>query len=142
MSKLQVDILESKSGIGLTCTPAELFYQRAFAWAAIDYPVTNTYSIDQSFNISAVTFEQTGRILFTFENAAANDKYIVVGMSGPGNNDTNTNLILTIQPDLRPNGSSGITTTHFAVRNNTLDLTSGQAATDRDYTAVAVFGGF
>lgn len=142
MSKLQVDILESKSGIGLTCTPAELFYQRAFAWAAVDYPEANTYSIDQSFNISAVTFEQSGRVLFTFENAAANDKYIVLGMSGPGNNDVNTNLILNIQPELRPNGSSGITTTHFAIRNNTLDLTSGQAPSDRDYTAVAVFGGF
>ncbi len=127
MSKLQVDILESKSGIGLTCTPAELFHQRAFAWAAIDYPVT---------------FESTGRMLFTFENAAANDKYIVLGMSGPGNTDANTNLVLNIQPGLRPNGSSGLTTTHFAVRNNTLQLTSGQDPTDRDYTAVAVFGGF
>lgn len=142
MSKLQVDILESKSGIGLTCTPAELFHQRAFAWAAIDYPEANTYSIDQSFNISAVTFESTGRMLFTFENAAANDKYIVLGMSGPGNNDSNPNLVLNIQPGLRPNGSSGLTTTHFAVRNNTLQLTSGQDPTDRDYTAVAVFGGF
>ena len=142
MSKLQVDILESKSGIGLTCTPAELFHQRAFAWAAIDYPQAGTYSIDQSFNISAVTYEQSGRILFTFENAAANDKYIVLGMTGPGNNDANTNLVLQIQPDLRPNGSSGLTTTHFSVRNNTASTTSGQEPSDRDYTAVVVFGGF
>ena len=142
MSKLQVDILESKSGIGLTCTPAELFYQRAFAWAAVDYPVAETYSIDQSFNIIAVTFEQSGRVLFTFENAAANDKYIVLGMTGPGNNDANTNLVLQIQPELRPNGSSGLTTTHFAIRNNSVSTTSGQTPQDRDYTAVAVFGGF
>ena len=136
MSKLQVDILESKSGIGLTCTPAELFYQRAFAWAAVDYPVADTYSIDQSFNIIAVTFEQSGRVLFTFENAAANDKYIVLGMTGPGNNDANTNLVLQIQPELRPNGSSGLTTTHFAIRNNSVSTTSGQTPQD------AVFGGF
>ena len=142
MSKLQVDILESKSGIGLTCTPAELFYQRAFAWAAVDYPVADTYSIDQSFNIIAVTFEQSGRVLFTFENAAANDKYIVLGMTGPGNNDANTNLVLQIQPELRPNGSSGLTTTHFAIRNNSVSTTSRQTPQDRDYTAVAVFGGF
>ena len=132
MSKLQVDILESKSGIGLTCTPAELFYQRAFAWAAVDYPVADTYSIDQSFNIIAVTFEQSGRVLFTFENAAANDKYIVLGMTGPGNNDANTNLVLQIQPELRPNGSSGLTTTHFAIRNNSVSTTSGQTPQDRD----------
>ena len=145
MSKLQVDLLESKSGIGMTCTPDELFYQRAFAWATVNYDgiTLNEYDIDESHNIIAATFEQSGRITFTFENNAINTKYIILGMAGPGNDDgVTTGTCITIQPNMKPDGSSGLTTSSFHIRVLTINSAGSNSTSDRDYVAVAVFGGF
>ena len=147
MSKLQVDILESKSGIGLTCAPSDLFYQRAFAWATINHADSdssvNMNGIDESFNISAMVNDATGRYTFFFDTNAINTKYIVLGSSGPGNNDSMTpgGSVLTVQVEQRADGSSGLTTTNFSIRNNT-KASGANSASARDYISVVVFGGF
>ena len=147
MSKLQVDILESKSGIGLTCAPSDLFYQRAFAWATINHADSdssvNMNGIDESFNISAMVNDATGRYTFFFDTNAINTKYIVLGSSGPGNNDSMTpgGSVLTVQVEQRADGSSGLTTTYFSIRNNT-KASGSNSASARDYISVVVFGGF
>ena len=84
MSKLQVDVLESKSGIGLTCAPADLFYQRAFAWCAfhgnlVTSGTPDLTGVDETFNISAVVEDATGLYTFFFYTNAINTKYIVLG---------------------------------------------------------------
>lgn len=140
MSKLQVDILESKSGIGLTCTPDDLFYQRAFAWCAFSGGAS--LRIDGSFNISAVTDESDGRYLCTFDNNAINNKYIVLGSSGVGNNDSNADIMLSVHLNQRPSGASGCTTSSFSVNNMSYTDGGTQASAARDYVCVVVFGGF
>ena len=147
MSKLQVDTLESKSGIGLTCAPSDLFYQRAFAWATINHfdsdSSVNMNGIDESFNISAMVNDATGRYTFFFDTNAINTKYIVLGSSGPGNSDSMTpgGSVLTVQVEQRADGSSGLTTTNFSIRNNT-KASGANSASARDYISVVVFGGF
>ena len=147
MSKLQVDTLESKSGIGLTCAPSDLFYQRAFAWATMNHfdsdSSVNMDGIDESFNISAMVNDATGRYTFFFDTNAINTKYIVLGSSGPGNNDSMTpgGSVLTVQVEQRADGSSGLTTTYFSIRNNT-KASGANSASARDYISVVVFGGF
>lgn len=147
MSNLQVDLIESKSGIGLTCTPDELFYQRAFAWCTFHGNLATSAQdltgVDEFFNISAVVNDAVGLYTFFFDTNAINTKYIVLGSAGPGNNDTVTpgETLLTVQPERRNDGSSGLTTTNFSIRNNTLS-SSGNSASSRDYISVIVFGGF
>ena len=147
MSKLQVDVLESKSGIGLTCAPADLFYQRAFAWATMTSDHADSSSnmdgIDESFNISAMVEDSTARYTFFFDTNAINNKYIVLGSSGPGNTDTITpgNKVLTVKCEERVGGASGLTTTNFSIRNLTLEGGSNSPQ-NRDYISVVVFGGF
>lgn len=147
MSNLQVDLIESKSGIGLTCTPDELFYQRAFAWCTFHGNLATSAQdltgVDEFFNISAVVNDAVGLYTFFFDTNAINTKYIVLGSAGPGNSDTTTpgGTVLTVQPERRNDGSSGLTTTNFSIRNNTLS-SSGNSASSRDYISVIVFGGF
>ena len=148
MSKLQVDVLESKSGIGLTCAPADLFYQRAFAWCTVHGNLVTSGTpdltgVDESFNISAVVEDATGLYTLFFDTNAINTKYIVLGSSGPGNNDSMTpgGSVLTVQVEQRADGSSGLTTTYFSIRNNT-KASGANSASARDYISVVVFGGF
>ena len=147
MSKLQVDVLESKSGIGLTCAPADLFYQRAFAWCAFHgnlvTSATDLTGVDESFNISAVVEDAIGLYTFFFDTNAINTKYIVLGSAGVGNNDSSTpgGTVMTVQVERRNDGSSGLTTGNFSIRNNSL-ASGTNSASSRDYIAVVVFGGF
>ena len=148
MSKLQVDVLESKSGIGLTCAPADLFYQRAFAWCTIHGNLVTSGTpdltgVDESFNISAVVEDATGLYTFFFDTNAINTKYIVLGSAGVGNNDSSTagGTVMTVQVERRNDGSSGLTTGNFSIRNNSL-ASGTNSASSRDYIAVVVFGGF
>ena len=148
MSKLQVDVLESKSGIGLTCAPADLFYQRAFAWCTIHGNLVTSGTpdltgVDESFNISAVVEDATGLYTFFFDTNAINTKYIVLGSAGVGNNDSSTpgGTVMTVQVERRNDGSSGLTTTNFSIRNNSL-ASGTNSASSRDYISVIVFGGF
>ena len=148
MSKLQVDVLESKSGIGLTCAPADLFYQRAFAWCTIHGNLVTSGTpdltgVDESFNISAVVEDATGLYTFFFDTNAINTKYIVLGSAGPGNNDSSTpgGTVMTVQVERRNDGSSGLTTGNFSIRNNSL-ASGSNSASSRDYISVIVFGGF
>ena len=148
MSKLQVDVLESKSGIGLTCAPADLFYQRAFAWCAfhgnlVTSGTPDLTGVDESFNISAVVEDATGLYTFFFDTNAINTKYIVLGSAGVGNNDTSTagGTVMTVQVERRNDGSSGLTTGNFSIRNNSL-ASGTNSASSRDYISVIVFGGF
>ena len=127
MSKLQVDVLESKSGIGLTCAPADLFYQRAFAWCAfhgnlVTSGTPDLTGVDETFNISAVVEDATGLYTFFFDTNAINTKYIVLGSAGVGNNDSSTagGTVMTVQVERRNDGSSGLTTGNFSIRNNIL----------------------
>ena len=148
MSKLQVDVLESKSGIGLTCAPADLFYQRAFAWCAfhgnlVTSGTPDLTGVDESFNISAVVEDATGLYTFFFDTNAINTKYIVLGSAGVGNNDSSTagGTVMTVQVERRNDGSSGLTTGNFSIRNNSL-ASGTNSASSRDYISVIVFGGF
>ena len=148
MSKLQVDVLESKSGIGLTCAPADLFYQRAFAWCTIHGNLVTSGTpdltgVDESFNISAVVEDALGLYTFFFDTNAINTKYIVLGSAGVGNNDSSTagGTVMTVQVERRNDGSSGLTTGNFSIRNNSL-ASGTNSASSRDYIAVVVFGGF
>ena len=148
MSKLQVDVLESKSGIGLTCAPADLFYQRAFAWCTIHGNLVTSGTpdltgVDESFNISAVVEDALGLYTFFFDTDAINTKYIVLGSAGVGNNDSSTagGTVMTVQVERRNDGSSGLTTGNFSIRNNSL-ASGTNSASSRDYIAVVVFGGF
>ena len=148
MSKLQVDVLESKSGIGLTCAPADLFYQRAFAWCTIHGNLVTSGTpdltgVDESFNISAVVEDATGLYTFFFDTNAINTKYIVLGSAGVGNNDSSTpgGTVMTVQVERRNDGSSGLTTGNFSIRNNSL-ASGSNSASSRDYISVIVFGGF
>lgn len=148
MSKLQVDVLESKSGIGLTCAPADLFYQRAFAWCTIHGNLVTSGTpdltgVDESFNISAVVEDATGLYTFFFDTNAINTKYIVLGSAGVGNNDSSTpgGTVMTVQVERRNDGSSGLTTTYFSIRNNS-KASGTNSASSRDYISVIVFGGF
>ena len=148
MSKLQVDLLESKSGIGMTCTPDDLFYQRAFAWCAfhgnlVTSGTPDLTGVDESFNISAVVEDATGLYTFFFDTNAINTKYIVLGSAGVGNNDSSTagGTVMTVQVERRNDGSSGLTTGSFSIRNNSL-ASGTNSASSRDYISVIVFGGF
>ena len=148
MSKLQVDVLESKSGIGLTCAPADLFYQRAFAWCTIHGNLVTSGTpdltgVDESFNISAVVEDALGLYTFFFDTNAINTKYIVLGSAGVGNNDSSTagGTVMTVQVERRNDGSSGLTTGNFSIRNNSL-ASGTNSASSRDYISVIVFGGF
>ena len=148
MSKLQVDVLESKSGIGLTCAPADLFYQRAFAWCAfhgnlVTSGTPDLTGVDETFNISAVVEDATGLYTFFFDTNAINTKYIVLGSAGVGNNDSSTagGTVMTVQVERRYDGSSGLTTGNFSIRNNSL-ASGTNSASSRDYISVIVFGGF
>ena len=148
MSKLQVDVLESKSGIGLTCAPADLFYQRAFAWCTIHGNLVTSGTpdltgVDEAFNISAVVEDALGLYTFFFDTDAINTKYIVLGSAGVGNNDSSTagGTVMTVQVERRNDGSSGLTTGNFSIRNNSL-ASGTNSASSRDYIAVVVFGGF
>jgi len=148
MSKLQVDVLESKSGIGLTCAPADLFYQRAFAWCAfhgnlVTSGTPDLTGVDETFNISAVVEDATGLYTFFFDTNAINTKYIVLGSAGVGNNDSSTagGTVMTVQVERRNDGSSGLTTGNFSIRNNSL-ASGTNSASSRDYISVIVFGGF
>ena len=148
MSKLQVDVLESKSGIGLTCAPADLFYQRAFAWCTIHGNLVTSGTpdltgVDETFNISAVVEDATGLYTFFFDTNAINTKYIVLGSAGVGNNDSSTagGTVMTVQVERRNDGSSGLTTGSFSIRNNSL-ASGTNSASSRDYISVIVFGGF
>ena len=148
MSKLQVDVLESKSGIGLTCAPADLFYQRAFAWCTIHGNLVTSGTpdltgVDEAFNISAVVEDTLGLYTFFFDTNAINTKYIVLGSAGVGNNDSSTagGTVMTVQVERRNDGSSGLTTGNFSIRNNSL-ASGTNSASSRDYIAVVVFGGF
>ena len=148
MSKLQVDVLESKSGIGLTCAPADLFYQRAFAWCAfhgnlVTSGTPDLTGVDETFNISAVGEDATGLYTFFFDTNAINTKYIVLGSAGVGNNDSSTagGTVMTVQVERRNDGSSGLTTGSFSIRNNSL-ASGTNSASSRDYISVIVFGGF
>lgn len=148
MSKLQVDVLESKSGIGLTCAPADLFYQRAFAWCTIHGNLVTSGTpdltgVDETFNISAVVEDATGLYTFFFDTNAINTKYIVLGSAGVGNNDSSTagGTVMTVQVERRNDGSSGLTTGNFSIRNNSL-ASGTNSASSRDYISVIVFGGF
>ena len=147
MSNLQVDLLESKSGIGLTCTPGELFYQRAFAWCTFHGNLATSAQdltgVDEFFNISAVVNDATGKYTFFFDTNAINTKYIILGSAGPGNTGSLTagSTVLTVQPERRNDGLSGLTTTNFSIRNNTLSG-GANSASSRDYISVIVFGGF
>ena len=143
MSKLQVDVLESKSGIGLTCAPADLFYQRAFAWCAfhgnlVTSGTPDLTGVDETFNISAVVEDATGLYTFFFDTNA-----IVLGSAGVGNNDSSTagGTVMTVQVERRNDGSSGLTTGNFSIRNNSL-ASGTNSASSRDYISVIVFGGF
>ena len=148
MSNLQVDLLESKSGIGLTCTPGELFYQRAFAWCSFHGNLATSGTpdltgVDEFFNISAIVEDSLGLYTFFFDTNAINTKYIVLGSAGPGNTGTITagDAVLTVQVERRNDGSSGLTTTNFSIRNNTLSG-GANSVSSRDYISVIVFGGF
>lgn len=148
MSKLQVDVLESKSGIGLTCAPADLFYQRAFAWCTIHGNLVTSGTpdltgVDEAFNISAVVEDALGLYTFFFDTNAINTKYIVLGSAGVGNNDSSTagGTVMTVQVERRNDGSSGLTTGNFSIRNNSL-ASGTNSASSRDYISVIVFGGF
>ena len=148
MSKLQVDVLESKSGIGLTCAPADLFYQRAFAWCTIHGNLVTSGTpdltgVDEAFNISAVVEDAIGLYTFFFDTNAINTKYIVLGSAGVGNNDSSTagGTVMTVQVERRNDGSSGLTTGNFSIRNNSL-ASGTNSASSRDYISVIVFGGF
>ena len=148
MSKLQVDVLESKSGIGLTCAPADLFYQRAFAWCTIHGNLVTSGTpdltgVDEAFNISAVVEDTLGLYTFFFDTNAINTKYIVLGSAGVGNNDSSTagGTVMTVQVERRNDGSSGLTTGNFSIRNNSL-ASGTNSASSRDYISVIVFGGF
>ena len=148
MSKLQVDVLESKSGIGLTCAPADLFYQRAYAWCTIHGNLVTSGTpdltgVDETFNISAVVEDATGLYTFFFDTNAINTKYIVLGSAGVGNNDSSTagGTVMTVQVERRNDGSSGLTTGSFSIRNNSL-ASGTNTASSRDYISVIVFGGF
>ena len=103
----------------------------------------NMDGIDESFNISAMVNDATGRYTFFFDTNAINTKYIVLGSSGPGNNDSMTpgGSVLTVQVEQRADGSSGLTTTYFSIRNNT-KASGANSASARDYISVVVFGGF
>lgn len=150
MSKLQVDVLESKSGIGLTCAPADLFYQRAFAWCTIHGNLVTSGTpdltgVDEAFNISAVVEDALGLYTFFFDTNAINTKYIVLGSAGVGNNDSSTagGTVMTVQVERRNDGSSGLTTGNFSIRNNSfVGSTNTNSASSRDYISVIVFGGF
>ena len=137
MSKLQVDILESKSGIGLTCTPEELFNQRAFAWVSF-----NDDEIDESFNIDSVVDEGVGRRTCNFGTNAINDRYAILGSTGTGNNDNTTTLMAVIAPSQRVDGSSGLTVSSFHIKNLTLNPDESVLVSSRDYVSVVVFGGY
>ena len=147
MSKLQVDLLESKSGIGMTCTPDDLFYQRAFAWCTFHGNLATSAQdltgVDEFFNISAVVNDATGKYTFFFDTNAINTKYIVLGSAGVGNNDSSTagGTVMTVQVERRNDGSSGLTTGSFSIRNNSL-ASGTNTASSRDYISVIVFGGF
>ena len=148
MSKLQVDVLESKSGIGLTCAPADLFYQRAFAWCAfhgnlVTSGTPDLTGVDEFFNISAIVEDSLGLYTFFFDTNAINTKYIVLGSAGVGNNDSSTagGTVMTVQVERRNDGSSGLTTGNFSIRNNSL-ASGTNSASSRDYISVIVFGGF
>ena len=148
MSKLQVDVLESKSGIGLTCAPADLFYQRAFAWCAfhgnlVTSGTPDLTGVDETFNISAVVEDATGLYTFFFDTNAINTKYIVLGSAGVGNNDSSTagGTLMTVQLERRNDVASGLTTGNFSIRNNSL-ASGTNSASSRDYISVIVFGGF
>lgn len=148
MSNLQVDLLESKSGIGLTCTPDDLFYQRAFAWCSFHGNLATSGTpdltgVDEFFNISAIVEDSLGLYTFFFDTNAINTKYIILGSAGPGNTGTITpgGSVLTVQPERRNDGSSGLTTTSFSIRNNTLSG-GANSVSSRDYISVIVFGGF
>ena len=137
MSKLQVDILESKSGIGLTCTPDELFHQRAFAWVSF-----GADGIDESFNIDSIVEEAVGRVTCNFGTNAINDRYVILGNTGAGNNDDTTTLMAVIMPTRRVDGSSGLTVSSFHIKNLTLNVDESVTVSGRDYQSVVVFGGY
>lgn len=137
MSKLQVDILESKSGIGLTCTPDELFHQRAFAWVSF-----GADGIDESFNIDSIVEEAVGRFTCNFGTNAINDRYAILGSTGTGNNDNTTTLMAVIMPHRRVDGSSGLTVSSFHIKNLTLNVDESVTVSGRDYQSVVVFGGY
>ena len=60
-----------------------------------------------------------------------------------GNNDSSTagGTVMTVQVERRNDGSSGLTTTNFSIRNNSL-ASGTNSASSRDYISVIVFGGF
>ena len=125
-----------------------MFYQRAFAWCSFHGNLATSGTpdltgVDEFFNISAIVEDSLGLYTFFFDTNAINTKYIVLGSAGPGNTGSVTpgSTILTVQPERRSDGSSGLTTTNFSIRNNTLGA-SGNSVSSRDYISVTVFGGF
>ena len=75
MSTLKVNNLQDINGAN-NSTPEQVAQGRAKAWVRFDG--TGTVSITDSFNISSITDNGTGRYGFDFTNNMANGNYAVV----------------------------------------------------------------
>ena len=75
MSTLKTANIQDTSG-GNNSTPEQINQGRAKAW--INFDGTGTIAIRDSFNVSSITDDDTGRYTITFTNAFANTNYCPV----------------------------------------------------------------
>tara|TARA_Y100001937_G_C7060738_1_gene303601 strand:- start:254 stop:631 length:378 start_codon:yes stop_codon:yes gene_type:complete len=105
MSTLKVNTIQDASGSN-SSTAEQIAQGRAKAW--VNFNGTGTVAIRESFNISSITDEATGRYTINIENALPTANYAVANMAGNYQSTTTSNT------SLNTNGTR--TATAFNVR--------------------------
>ena len=91
-----------------------------FAWANISQ--TGTQTKEDSYNVTSITDNGTGRTIFTFSTAAVNNDYAVMCSSGNRNSTTTSSRAQNLDGEL--------STTSCRIRNFLLSGTSDQNIDD------------
>ena len=134
MSTLAVATVKSLSSVAPVFQNSSGTEKGTLCLAWVNFNGTGTVAIRDSFNISSITDNATGKFTANFTNALTNNDYVFTGSAAQGDEDhVNPNYCFPMEHD------STYLTTGFKFRTGY--QASGVSVTaDRSVTLVAIFG--
>ena len=112
--------------------------QTVRAWVHYDQ---TTDTVRDSFNVTSVTDEATGRFTITFTKPMPNATYAFAGSVGHISPSGSTSAIFSVELPDSGALSSVMTTTSLRVEVNYVTASSNRSTSDREFVSVIVFGG-
>ena len=132
MSTLKVNTIQNTSAAH-SSTPEQIAQGRAKAWCSITIS-SGTPSIDDDFNISSITDNNSGDFTYNFDTDMANTNYAYLSTSEVGSGN------ITV-PQLVANSVTGRTTSAVRMQYFQIQtLSGGGNIVDPPAAAMAIFG--